>query len=85
MWLFSRSTWFMRSLRTVTACAGVRVVYTLRERMRVGRLGTSSPAMLGILCVEAPWRDHEVKAHSHDRTAGYNYIEIKSGELVEVS
>lgn len=75
----------MRSLRTVTACAGVRVVCTLRERMRVRRLGTSSPAMLGILYVEAPWRNHKVRAHSRDRTDRYNYIEIKSGELVEVS
>lgn len=75
----------MRSLRTVTACEGERVVWTLRERKLVGRLGTSSPAMLGILYVEAPWRNYEGTAHSHSRTACYNYIEIRSRELVRVS
>jgi hypothetical protein len=39
--VFSRSTWVMRSLRTVTACAGERVVCALRERRREGRLGAA--------------------------------------------
>jgi hypothetical protein len=75
----------MRSLRTVTACAGVRVVCTLRERKLVGRLGNSSPAMLDILYVEAPWRDNERKAHSRNNSDQYNYIETRSRELVRVS
>jgi hypothetical protein len=75
----------MRSLRTVTACDGERVVCTLRERKLVGRLGTSAPAMPGILFVEAPWRNYEGTAHSHNRAACYNYIEIRSRELVRVS
>jgi hypothetical protein len=41
IWVFSRSTWVMRSLRTVTACAGKRVDCALREWKLAGGLGAA--------------------------------------------
>jgi hypothetical protein len=76
--VFTRSTWVMRSLRTFTACAGERVVYTRRERKPVGGRVSSSLAMLGILCVGAPWRDYGRTAHSHSIAGRYVYMESRS-------
>jgi hypothetical protein len=45
---------------------------------------SSSPAMLGILCVGAPWRDYGRTAHSHSIAGRYVYIESRPGELVTV-
>jgi hypothetical protein len=45
---------------------------------------SSSPAMLGILCVGAPWRDYGRTAHSHRIVSRYVYMESRSRELVTV-